>query len=184
MQPINLINSDALTWLKAQPDNLVAGVITDPPEAKDCAYVPEIIRECLRVSRGPVFVICPIIWNHEGAENARHHPPYHPRCDHYSNWLTACGPWKGVAPILCWRQKAPTIKQPLPLLAATGHKKGLKPVALYDDLLAVMPEGVILDPFCGEAPCAIACRDAGRKFIGVDIDDDAIKAATARAITK
>lgn len=180
MPRTELINSPALEWLQAQDDNSVAGVVTDPPEEKDCPDLRTIIRECLRVSRGPVIAVAPLVWDHEGADAARHRPAFNPEPEYYAYWLASSGPWKGVAPILSWRKKIKNVKTPLPLLAATGHKPALKPVALFRDLVEEIGDGPILDPFCGEGTCAVACLRAQIDHIGLDTDADAIERAEAR----
>lgn len=180
MQQTQFINSDALAWLRAQPTGSVAGVVTDPPEEKDCPNLRTIIKECLRVSRGPVIAVAPLVWDHEGADAARHRPPFSPEPDSYAFWMASCGPWRGVAPILCWRGNVKNIKTPIPLLAATGHKPALKPVELFKDLVAVVGEGPVLDPFCGEGTCAVACERLGLDHIGLDSSEEAIEKARAR----
>lgn len=180
MPRTELINSEALTWLWEQPDDSVAGVVTDPPEEEDCPNLRTIIQECLRVSRGPVIAVAPLVWDHEGAEHARHRPTFNPEPDSYAYWLASSGPWRGVAPILCWRANVKNIKTPLPLLAATGHKPALKPVALFRDLVDVIGDGPILDPFCGEGTCAVACLRAGIDHIGLDLNADAVERAEGR----
>jgi site-specific DNA-methyltransferase (adenine-specific) len=57
-----------------------------------------------------------------------------------------------------------------------------KPVRLLERLLAlVTKEGdLVLDPFAGSGSTAIACVNTGRRFIGVEIDDEYHAAGVAR----
>lgn len=43
-----------------------------------------------------------------------------------------------------------------------------KPVATMLWLLAVMPSGVVLDPFAGSGSCSVACKLAGRRSVAVE----------------
>ncbi len=56
-----------------------------------------------------------------------------------------------------------------------------KPVDLLTCLMGVTPEGsTILDPFCGSGTTGVAARLSGRKFIGIEIDDNYVKIARRR----
>jgi site-specific DNA-methyltransferase (adenine-specific) len=57
-----------------------------------------------------------------------------------------------------------------------------KPVRLLERLLAlVTKEGdLVLDPFAGSGSTAIACANTGRRFIGVEIDEEYHAAGAAR----
>jgi site-specific DNA-methyltransferase (adenine-specific) len=57
-----------------------------------------------------------------------------------------------------------------------------KPVRLLERLLAlVTKEGdLVLDPFAGSGSTAIACVNTGRRFIGMEIDDEYHAAGVAR----
>lgn len=46
-----------------------------------------------------------------------------------------------------------------------------KPVRLMAELIDPCPPGVIADPFAGSGPTLIAARQAGRRSIGVEIDE-------------
>ncbi len=57
-----------------------------------------------------------------------------------------------------------------------------KPLELYERVIAVSSkEGdTVLDPFCGCATTPISCERLGRKWVGIDIWDDAYKAVIDR----
>lgn len=177
MSNLSLINSEALTWLWDQPDNSFGAVVTDPPEERECPNLRIILQECRRVASGVVIALAPLVWEHEGAEFSRPAPLIKP--DSFAYWFTKCGPWQGVAPILCWGVTVPNQTVPLPLLAATGHKPALKPVGLFVELLKHV-KGPVLDPFCGDGTCGVAARMLGMDCTMVDKSPEAIDAAGAR----
>tara|TARA_R110002096_G_scaffold20881_1_gene68292 strand:- start:365 stop:1561 length:1197 start_codon:yes stop_codon:yes gene_type:complete len=63
----------------------------------------------------------------------------------------------------------------------TGHRTA-KPVALMEFLLKywTKPDSVVLDPTMGSGSMGIACKKMGRKFIGMELDDDIYKLAQKR----
>ncbi|MBV7502053.1 DNA methyltransferase [Achromobacter sp. ACM05] len=46
-----------------------------------------------------------------------------------------------------------------------------KPVALLQRLLRKLPEGLIADPFMGSGSTGVACVEAGRPFVGCELDE-------------
>ena len=63
----------------------------------------------------------------------------------------------------------------------TGHRTA-KPVALMEFLLKywTKPGWTVLDPTMGSGSMGIACKKMGRKFIGMEMDDDIYKLAQKR----
>lgn len=57
-----------------------------------------------------------------------------------------------------------------------------KPVGIILPLVrySCPPGGTVLDPFCGSASTAVAAREAGCGFIGVEVNPDYVSAANAR----
>lgn len=46
-----------------------------------------------------------------------------------------------------------------------------KPVSLMGELIQCAPDGIITDPMAGSGPTLVAARNAGRKAIGVEIEE-------------
>ena len=63
----------------------------------------------------------------------------------------------------------------------TGHRTS-KPVALMEFLLKywTKPDATVLDPTMGSGSMGIACKKMGRKFIGIEMDEDIYKLAQER----
>ena len=57
-----------------------------------------------------------------------------------------------------------------------------KPVALMRDLVEAssLPGQIVLDPFCGAGGTGVACRELGRRFIGIEIDPEYAVVARGR----
>ena len=49
------------------------------------------------------------------------------------------------------------------------HKRSF-PKSLPLSMISCFPNGIILDPFCGSGTTAVACKELGRKFIGIEIN--------------
>lgn len=65
----------------------------------------------------------------------------------------------------------------------TLHRKhpAEKPGALVDFLLEAVPVGAtILDPFCGSGTTLFSCKKAGRKAIGVEVEERYCEIAAKR----
>lgn len=60
-----------------------------------------------------------------------------------------------------------------PLDEKAGHPTQ-KPVKLMQWCLSFLPDGIetILDPYMGSGTTGVACAKMGRKFIGIELDED------------
>ena len=63
----------------------------------------------------------------------------------------------------------------------TGHRTA-KPIALMEFLLKywTKPDATVLDPTMGSGSMGIACKNMGRKFIGIEMDKDIYELAVKR----
>ncbi len=59
-----------------------------------------------------------------------------------------------------------------------------KPVNLYAHFIRLhtAPRGIVLDPFAGHGPCAVAAKKLGRRWIGIEIDEKYCEIARRRIV--
>ena len=55
-----------------------------------------------------------------------------------------------------------------------------KPSALFERIISVMPDGVILDPMCGSGATLRAAKNLGRRAIGIDLSPEYCDVAIGR----
>lgn len=68
-----------------------------------------------------------------------------------------------------------------PVMAREKQHLAGKPVAVMEQLLAVVPRGgLVLDPFCGSGSTGVACLRTGRRFIGFEILEKYVEVSLAR----
>lgn len=179
---IEIYHENCLEWLKQQPDNCVAGVVTDPPYHRQndvdiSKFLNDVLTECLRVARRGVYFLCPIQWGFEKPHERRGWPKYNPLPDTAGGWQTFTQLNDGAAPILCWNGPSPgTFEIELPGEAISSERRSMKPVGLFTRLIKLLPPGTVLDPFMGWGTCAKACQHLGRNFIGVENDREVFEA--------
>ena len=158
---------------------------TDDARAED-AYLPwlaEVLRHCVRVSRGPVAVFL-------GRENGERLPTLlrrstarpSPRCLARLHWQRSPGVLEDVAvlagssagglrrDLLC-RAEVALADSPEP--AETFGHPCPKPVAAVQGLLAVVlpTGGTVLDPFMGVGSTLLAARHLGCPAIGMELEE-------------
>ncbi len=69
--------------------------------------------------------------------------------------------------------------QPLP--ARTRQHLAEKPLSVMRALVRIVPAGgIVLDPFMGSGTTGVAALREGRRFLGVEISDSFLQAATER----
>lgn len=63
-----------------------------------------------------------------------------------------------------------------------GDHPTVKPVSLMRKLIEIhsKPNDIILDPFLGSGTTAVACKELGRRFIGIEINPDYCQIAQKR----
>ena len=55
------------------------------------------------------------------------------------------------------------------------------PVQVMENIINILPENLtVVDPFMGSGTTGVACKNLGRKFIGIEIDTDYFKIAKQR----
>ena len=61
-----------------------------------------------------------------------------------------------------------------------------KPILLLEKIIQLVTnEGdIVLDPFCGSGTTLVAAKLLNRKFVGIDISDDAIQLTQERLKTR
>lgn len=61
----------------------------------------------------------------------------------------------------------------------TDHpaERGVRPMM---DLLRALPDGVVLDPFCGTGSTLLAARATGRRAIGIEVEERFVQMALRR----
>lgn len=77
------------------------------------------------------------------------------------------------------RSLAPSAGNPSSPAGRTGHPHA-KPVDLIEWLLSLLPEGAVADPFAGSGSTLVAAKNAGRRAIGVELEERHCEVAARR----
>ena len=188
-----MIHGDALDVLKTLEPGSVDTIVTDPPynvgqvgwadRRNDfAAWCAEWIRECLRVSSGPVVVLMAstrlydlprpdwiAIWNK-------------PLTLGY--WSTPLIPhWEAIALYRPMKAVRSDVFSSNPARKATGEGHPTpKPVSLMREILVAQAprEGFVLDPFCGSGTTGVACVLEGMCFLGIEREAEYVEIARRR----
>lgn len=54
------------------------------------------------------------------------------------------------------------------------------PLKVMENIIGILPEATIIDPFCGSGTTGVACKVLGRDFIGIEIDEQYARTARER----
>jgi len=161
-----------------------AGYFDQRPEGEYQTWINAIVTECLRVSRGLVWVnhkiryrdglalhpvrwmpfpiYAEVVWDRGGsmALNCKRYSPSHEVFIAFGNptfWNDDLNTLMSV-----WRippQLSTEHPCPYPVELARRPVESSTPVG-----------GTVLDPFCGSGTTGVACVQTGRNFIGIEID--------------
>lgn len=168
----NIICADSFEWIGQQDTNSVDAVITDYP------YGGRFPEEVFRICRGNIITFCSETDNpfypHKPSERA-----YWIKTPSTKNYSKHIG--RFVEHIHIYRRGS-TFNNDLHWSNYTGVYTDLvewpnghqfvKPLSLMERLVRIYtkPGDVVLDPFCGSGRTLQACKNLGRTFIGIDID--------------
>jgi len=199
MLEINKIHcGDCLELMKEIPDNTIDLVITDPPYGMsfqsnyrkekhlkiegDDELPIEAIKECIRIAKKACYVFCR--W-----DNLRDMPqPRSVLCWVKNNWSMGDlehehgRQWEAI----CFypKNEHEFIKRIPDVIKAERTENVLhpteKPVKLIRVLIKANKGEVVLDPFCGSGTTAVACKQLGRDFIGIEIEPKYVEIANKR----
>ena len=197
-----VVCADAGRLLSALPRDSVDAVVTDPPwnlgrpygrhsdrlpEDDYVSWLNGMLRECARVSRGPVIAS---IGNHNALRIDRllHGTGLH--VAHWLSWHRTSGSAEAVvvAAPPAWRAAPARLETAARVLRRTpelrrrwGHPVP-KPVAMMAALavLACPPGGLLLDPFAGTGATLLGARRTGRRSLGLELEERFCRTAVSR----
>ena len=183
-----ILCGDCLTLMKGIPDKAVDLIISDPPYGMefqsnhrftkherivgDNRYPVEILEEFNRIAKRAVYVFCR--W-----DNLRELPPPTSvlawvknnwsmgdlKHEHGRQWEAICFYSQSEHEFIT---RIPDVMK--------GDRTGNnlhpteKPVSVISRLIQANVGDIVLDPFLGSGTTAVACKELGRKFIGIEIN--------------
>ena len=187
---------DCLEFLRELPDGCVDAVVTDPPYGvglkcaegtpPDDEYPLNALRECLRVSHGPVLAF--------GAASVRClEAALSLKPDRMLVWhpsftlskTSSNGMFWRWHPLWAWRlpKKQDALWSDVLTDNCDGHNWWNHPATKPESLMAKVvdaTEGSILDPFLGSGTTAVVCERLGRRWIGCEINPEYVAIAEKR----
>jgi DNA modification methylase len=166
-----IINADCLEWLDEQPDQSIDHVITDFVYETSFPFLGLV-----RVCRGAIITFCSDLdYPFEPTERA-----YWIKTPSTKNYSKHLG--RFIEHIFIYRGEYDVFNSGLHWSQYTGVYTDLveepsghqwqKPLSLMERLVKIYtkPGDLVLDPFCGSGQTLKACKNLGRRFIGIDID--------------
>jgi len=201
MLEINKIyHGDCLELMKDIPSDSIDLVITDPPYGMgfqsnyrkvkydeiigDDTLPIEAIKECIRVAKNACYVFCRwdnlkdmpkpksvLVWvkNNWSMGDLEH--------EHGRQWEAICFYPKDGHEFV---KRIPDVIN----CNRTGNDlhPTEKPVKLIRELIKANKGSIILDPFIGCGTTAVACKQLGRSFIGIEIEQKYVDVANKRLL--
>lgn len=100
----------------------------------------------------------------------------------YKGTITDCVLNNGVGGFYCQNDRIPSNILKFDVNKQNKYHETEKPVALIEYLIQLftMPEQVVLDFTMGSGTTGVACKNTGRKFIGIEIDEKYFDTACKR----
>lgn len=100
----------------------------------------------------------------------------------YKGTITDCVLDNGVGGFYCQNDRIPSNILKFDVNKQNKYHETEKPVALIEYLIQLftMPEQVVLDFTMGSGTTGVACKNTGRKFIGIEIDEKNFDTACKR----
>ena len=194
-----IINMDCLDAMKGIPDKSVDLVLTDPPYGVGLKYngyndtpenliklIPQFMPELLRV--GKRVVLTP------GNSNQY----LYPKPTWTMAWIIRQGTGMNLWGFTCWQPilvygkdpylanmmgARPDIIEGKNVISKKYNHPCPKPIDIWSKILlrcSVKKTDLILDPFLGSGTTAVACKELGRKFIGIEISEKYCEIAERR----
>ena len=194
----SVINADCLEVMKQLPDKCIDLVLTDPPYgmefrsnhrykkhdkiAGDDRYPVEALQEFFRIAKRAVYVFCR--W-----DNLHELPkPKSVLAWVKNNWSMGDlqhehgRQWEAIA--FYPQEQHEFIKRIPDVIEANRTGNNFHPTEKPVDLIAKIIEAnvgdIILDPFLGGGTTAMACKQLGRNYIGIEISEKYCKIAESR----
>jgi len=184
--------------MKGFPDDSIDLTLTDFPYGNDTNYgkyvddknnlkllIKKAMPEILRVSKR-VMITC-------GVDNIGLYP--HP--DWILAWISSAGAGSSKWGFCCWQPILVYGKDPY-LQNRMGRRPDIfesnerskknnhpcpKPIKLWKQILlrgSVKKTDIILDPFLGSGTTAVACKELGRRYIGIELNKEYCEVARKR----
>lgn len=209
MKVNQIICGDSFEVMKKIPDDSVDLVLTDPdynakdigpnhrtysngkmklPEAEYKKFCMGWFKEACRIVKNNRIVFTP------GIANTHNYPqPYWQICWHKPAAVSfnRMGGFNAWEPVFCYSGsvKGQRLGQDYVLFNTLNFKKGPEsehpcPKVLSLSLWLIehfsRPNDIVLDPFLGSGTTAVACKQLGRKYIGIEINPGYCKIAEQR----
>jgi DNA modification methylase len=201
-----ILCGDCLDLMKGIPDKAIDLIVTDPPYGVNLAYetyddteenwfkmFSSLIPEIKRISKMAILPSCQIKrlpWIYSNF------PPDWLICWYkgstgcasfvgFNDWepLLVYGKAKGVCMHDYFQSQPDPFKSHHPCPKSVSWAKWLilrANPSVINDKNECVSDGIILDPFVGSGTTAVACKELGRKFIGIEINPKYCEIANRR----